>query len=201
MSKPSIRPPTSSKPQLPSVRLEEISSGNLVHHSPAQPRNINEASPPPKVIPYSPPAKNTIYIPPPTKEAQDDLVIDSVSPSVEAVELLTEAEILAPEETKDEESSQSFSPSNKKESPDWSGTAVEAEREFMTELVNGIDTVRRRSDGIPFSGRMEIVDSSGNLLGEVNLVDGRLHGEEVFYNNSGEIIEKNLWSNGRKVGN
>ena len=117
------------------------------------------------------------------------------------VNLLTEAEILAPEETKDEESSQSSSPSNEKEKPDWSGTAAEAEREFMTELVNGIDTVRRRSDGIPFSGRMEILDSNGNLLGEVNLVDGRLHGEEVFYNNSGEIIEKNLWSNGRKVGN
>ena len=31
-----------------------------------------------------------------------------------------------------------------------SGTAAEAEQEFMTELVNGIDTVRRRSDGIPF---------------------------------------------------
>ena len=203
VSKPSIRPPASPQPQLPTVQLEEISSENLAPQSPAQPKNINEASPPPKVIPNSPQTKNTNYTSTTTEEVQDDLVIDSVSPSVEAVEvnLLTEAENLAPEETQDEESSQSFSPSKEKEKSDWSGTAAEAEREFMTELVNGIDTVRRRSDGVAFSGRMEILDSSGNLLGEVNLVDGRLHGEEVFYNNSGEIIEKNLWSNGRKVGN
>jgi hypothetical protein len=203
VSKPSILPPASSQPQLPAVQLEEISSENLDPQSPIQPKNINEASSPPKVIPYSPPAKNTNFTSTPTDEVQDNLELDSVSPSVEAVEVdhLNEAEILAPEETKDEEISQSNSPSNEKEKPDWSGTAEEAEREFITELVNGIDTVRRRSDGIPFSGRMEILDSSGNLLGEVNLVDGRLHGEEVFYNNSGEIIETNLWSNGRKVGN
>jgi hypothetical protein len=201
VSKPSIRPPASSQPQLPYVQIEEISSENLVPQSPTQPKNINEDSPQPKVIPYSPPAKDTNYSPTPTVEIQDNLETDLVSTSVEPVEVLTEAEILAPDETKDEESSESSSPSKEKEKPDWSGTAAEAEREFMTELVNGIDTVRRRSDGIPFSGRMEILDSNGNLLGEVNLVDGRLHGEEVFYNNSGEIIEKNLWSNGRKVGN
>ena len=203
VSKPSIRPPASSQPQLPSVQLEEISSENLLPQSPAQPKNINEASPAPRVVPYSPPTKNTNYTSSPTEELQDDLEIDSASPSVNAVEvnLLPETETLAPEETKDDERSPSSSPSNEKEKPDWSGTAVEAEGEFMTELVNGIDTVRRRSDAVPFSGRMEILDSSGNPLGEVNLVDGRLHGEEVFYNNSGEIIEKNLWSNGRKVGN
>ena len=203
VSKPSIRPPTSSQPQLPSVQLDEISSENLFPQSPAQPKNINEASPPPKVIPYSPQTKNTNYTPTPTEGVEDDLEINLVSPLVEAVEvnLLNEAETIAPEETKVEESSQSSSPSEEKEKPDWSGTAAEAEREFTTELINGIDTVRRRSDGVPFSGRMEILDSNGNLLGEVNLVDGRLHGEEVFYNNSGEIIERNLWSNGRKVGN
>jgi hypothetical protein len=203
VSKPSIRPPASPQPHLPTVQLEEISSENLVPQSPARPKNIKETSPPPKVIPNSPQTKNTNYTSTSTEEVQDNLELDSVSPSVEAEEVdhLNEAEILAPEETKDEESSQSSSPSEEKEKPDWSGTAAEAEREFMTELVNGIDTIRRRSDGIPFTGRMEILDSSGNLLGEVNLVDGRLHGEEVFYNNSGEIIEKNLWSNGRKVGN
>jgi hypothetical protein len=203
VSKPSIRPPTSSQPQLPSVQLEEISSENLVPQSPAQPKNINEASSPPKVISHSPPAKNTNHRSTPVAEAHDVLETSPVSPPVEAVEvdLLTEAEISAPEETKEKESSQSSSASNEKEKPDWSGTAAEAEREFITELVNGIDTVRRHSDGIPFSGRMEILDSNGNPLGEVNLVDGRLHGEEVFYNSSGEIIEKNLWSNGHKVGN
>jgi len=203
ISKPSIRPPASSQPQLPSVQLEEISSENLVPESTTQPQKISETSTPPKITPYSPPAKNTNYTSTPTEEVQDDKETNPASVPVEAVEvdLLTEAEIFPPEETNDKESSQSSSPSNENEKPDWSGTAAEAEREFMTELVNGIDTVRRRSDGISFSGRMEILDSNGNPLGEVNLVDGRLHGEEVFYNNSGEIIEKNLWSNGRKVGN
>ena len=202
VSKPSIRPPASPQPQLPIVQIEEISSENLAPQSPAQPKNIKEASPPPKVIPNSPQTKNTNYTSTTTEEVQDDKETNPASVPVEAVEvdLLTEAEISAPEETKDEERSQSSSPSEEKEKPDWSGTAAEAEREFMTELVNGIDTVRRRSDGISFSGRMEILDSNGNPLGEVNLVDGRLHGEEVFYNNSGEIIEKNLWSNGRKIG-
>ena len=115
VSKPSIRPPASPQPQLPTVQLEEISSENLVLQSPAQPKNTNETSPPPKVIPHSPTTKNTNYSSTPTEEVQDDLVIDSVSPSVEAVELLTEAENLTPEETKDEESSQLSSPSNEKE--------------------------------------------------------------------------------------
>ena len=87
------------------------------------------------------------------------------------------------------------------EKPDWSGTVAEAEREFTTDLINGIDTVRSRSGGIPFTGRMQIVDTQGRVQGEVNLVQGRLHGAEIFYDRSGEIVEKNLWSNGRKIGN
>ena len=202
VSKPSIRPPASSQPPLPSVQIEEISSGNLIPESTTPLEKINGTSTPSKVIPQSPPAKNTTFTSPPVEVTQEDVKTDSAPPSVEVLEInsLNETEISPPEENKNEEGSKSFSSPNEEEKPDWSGTAVQADQEFMTELLNGIDTVRRRSDGMPFSGRMEILDSNGNLLGEVNLVDGRLHGEEVFYNNSGEIIEKNLWSNGRKIG-
>ena len=37
---------------------------------------------------------------------------------------------------------------------------------------------------------MQILDQNGALIGEVNLLDGRLHGEEVFMDDTGAITEK-----------
>ena len=45
---------------------------------------------------------------------------------------------------------------------------------------------------------MEIVDSSGVKKGELELVNGRMNGEELFYEN-GELVEKYLWENGKFV--
>ena len=36
--------------------------------------------------------------------------------------------------------------------------------------------------------------------GEVNLLNGRLHGEEIFFDRTGEITERNFWDNGRPIG-
>ena len=199
VSKPSKRPSASPQPQLPLVQLEEIPPKNLTHESPVPPESFNETQSPTKAAFFATPSEDLSITPTPTAEAQDEVKTDSAPTAVEDNEFQPEAEISLPEDNKDEVSA--LSSSSEREKPDWSGTAAEADREFLTELVNGIDTVRRRSDGIPFSGRMEILDSNGNILGQVNLLDGRLHGEEVFYNNTGEIIEKNLWSNGRKIGN
>ena len=37
----------------------------------------------------------------------------------------------------------------------------------------------------------------GNAKGEVNFLNGRLNGEEIFYNGNGDVVERNFWSNGR----
>lgn len=198
VSKPSTPPPSSTKPTLASVQLDEISFQNLAPKSPKL-SHTSDTHTPTKISSSPTPYEDLSLTPSPKAEPQDEIKTDSIPTSVEDNEFPPEAEISPPEENKDEVSS--LSSSSEREKPDWSGTAAEADREFLTELVNGIDTVRRRSDGIPFSGRMEILDSNGNILGEVNLLDGRLHGEEVFYNYTGEIIEKNLWSNGRKISN
>ena len=84
--------------------------------------------------------------------------------------------------------------------PDWVGTVAEAEIFFKTDLVDGIDTIHYRSSGVPFTGRMRITDDRGMSQGEVNLLNGRLHGEEIFFDVNGEITEKNFWADGRPIG-
>lgn len=86
---------------------------------------------------------------------------------------------------------------SEKDQPDWVGTVEQAEAQFSTELVDGIDTIRSKTNGVPFSGRMRIVTASGVPQGEVELKNGRLHGEEIFYDANGQIEEKNTWIEGR----
>jgi len=81
----------------------------------------------------------------------------------------------------------------------WTGTVSEAEDQFDTNLINGIDTVSDSKSKQPFSGKMQILNLNGNLIGEVNLLDGQLHGEEVFIDESGVITERNLWEKGVRI--
>lgn len=85
------------------------------------------------------------------------------------------------------------------EIPDWIGTVTQAEATFKTDIINGIDTLSLRNDGSLFSGSMRIVNESGLIQGEVRLLDGKLHGEGIFYDLNGKIIEKSFWSNGKLV--
>ena len=73
----------------------------------------------------------------------------------------------------------------------------EAEIAFQTKLIEGFDTVFDRKPTEDFH-KMEIVDSSGIKKGELELVNGRMNGEELFYEN-GELVEKYLWENGKFV--
>lgn len=81
----------------------------------------------------------------------------------------------------------------------WRGTPDDAEIKFITELINGLDTIKYRSSNLPFTGKMQIVDGSGILEGELNLTNGVLDGKEIFFDSNGKIIEENLWQNGHKV--
>ena len=85
------------------------------------------------------------------------------------------------------------------EEPDWIGTVAQAENIFVTDLIDGVDTVSFKNNGAPFTGSMRIVDENGNAQGEVNLLNGRLHGEEIFFDSKGTVIERNFWNNGRPV--
>ena len=82
----------------------------------------------------------------------------------------------------------------------WTGTPKEAEISFDTKLVNGIDTVFEKGTNQPFSGKMIILNDLGNKNGELELKNGKMHGEELYFEN-GELTEKNLWENGRFIKN
>ena len=82
----------------------------------------------------------------------------------------------------------------------WTGTPEEAEGTFNTKLIDGIDTVFDRQTNQTFSGKMIILNASGNKNGELELKNGRMHGEELYFEN-GNLTEKNLWENGKFIKN
>ena len=82
----------------------------------------------------------------------------------------------------------------------WTGTVDEVENMFVTKLIEGIDTILIRDSNKRYSGKMRILDSSGEITGELQLQDGRMNGEELYYEN-GKLVEKNLWENGQFIKN
>ena len=94
---------------------------------------------------------------------------------------------------------QNSSTTSKPESKEfWTGTAQEVEGAFQTKLINGIDTVFDRSTNQRFTGKMRILDSAGDKKGELELVNGQMHGEELFFE-EGKLVEKSLWQQGKFV--
>ena len=81
---------------------------------------------------------------------------------------------------------------------EWRGTAEEAERAFTTSLEDEVDVVRDRESKKTITGTLTIVDSNGKLQGKVEVKDGKLHGEEIFYNTAGKIIETSYWVAGKR---
>ena len=57
--------------------------------------------------------------------------------------------------------------------------------------MDGVDTIFDRNTNRAYTGRMRIFDNSGKINGELELLNGRMHGEECF--EDGKVIEKNLW--------
>ncbi|MDA7757306.1 hypothetical protein N8920_05355 [Opitutales bacterium] len=68
----------------------------------------------------------------------------------------------------------------------------------MTKLIDGIDTIFDRRTNLPYNGKMEILDDNGMISGKLHLVNGRMNGEELYYEN-GLVTERNLWENGKFV--
>ena len=107
---------------------------------------------------------------------------------------------LAPQDTKNVENPEIKTVSELEDENFWTGTPKEAEISFDTKLVNGIDTVFEKGTNQPFSGKMIILNDLGSKNGELELKNGKMHGEELYFEN-GELTEKNLWKNGRFIKN
>ena len=80
---------------------------------------------------------------------------------------------------------------------EWRGTAEEAERAFTTSLEDEVDVVRDRESKKTITGYLTILDTNGKPQGKVELKDGKLHGEEIFYDEDGNIVEENYWIEGK----
>ena len=75
--------------------------------------------------------------------------------------------------------------------PDWTGTVAEGRAYFITELIDGFDTVRLRASGIKFSGRIEDCKFGWPGKGRCKFAQWSHAWEEIFYNDQGEVVEKN----------
>ena len=74
---------------------------------------------------------------------------------------------------------------------------TQAENYFESKLIEDIDVVHVRQTGQPFTGKFVILRDDGSLKGEASVVDGRLHGEEIIFDTSGKVMERNRWENGK----
>ena len=81
----------------------------------------------------------------------------------------------------------------------WEGNREEAEQHFATYLINGIDTIFEKKTKAPFSGKMRVTDLEGNLLGEFEVLNGRMNGEEVYFDANGVVTERAIWANGKRI--
>lgn len=197
--KPAVLPTPSEQPSLPIVILDQEGETETTSPSPAvqekeltqgdkslEPRKLNPGSL--AVINEDNNTPTAIDLTGDPSDIQQEPVIPT--PPTEPEEFIEEEKIVNQTVTIKEDIIE----------PDWTGTVAEAEAYFITELIDGFDTVRLRASGIKFSGRLRIVNSAGQAKGDVNLLNGRMHGEEIFYNDQGEVVEKNYWENGRPIG-
>jgi len=86
---------------------------------------------------------------------------------------------------------------DKNNNPVWRGTADQAEKKFKSLSENGIDVVRDRFANELVTGKVQIISSKENIVGEINLFNGKLHGAEVFYFED-EVEETVYWINGER---
>jgi hypothetical protein len=186
----------------PSIKLPDLSALNIQASTPSSKElPKQEGIQPTYKSPYSPSqvSPNPVIV---NIEKSQDPEIKTSLPKPEPVakqsnEVLQKKAPLKPKEKKSTpKPEKQLSAENKNT---WKGTADDVERNFITELVNGLDTINERKSGLPYSGKMIIVDENGALVGELNLQNGIMHGKEIFYDTNGKIVEENTWQRGRKL--
>ncbi len=93
-----------------------------------------------------------------TKETPQDLVTEDT--------LTIPSDFKTPQEAISS-SSNKFSDTGEKDI--WTGTVDEVENMFVTKLIDGIDTILIRDSNKRYSGKMRILDASGEITGELQL--------------------------------
>jgi hypothetical protein len=200
LSKPAILPTSSIKPTISDQVPPTTSTVSSVSPSSQKPKATEEVQFEPTLLSHETPSQSQSA----TSTSHDSQVSSQHNPSAPDPK---SSDISNGEDTKtlkieDINPSENIDSEGKIEpkAPTWAGTVSEAELFFITDLIDGIDTVHYRSSGIPFTGCMRIINDQGQAQGEVNLLNGRLHGEEIFFDAKGEVIERNFWANGRPTG-
>ena len=77
------------------------------------------------------------------------------------------------------------------------GTVKDIEREFYTTIEQGIDVIRDRKTNKLITGPFTVTAADGKVVGILNLLKGKMHGEELFFDENGEVKERNYWINGK----
>ena len=205
VTKPAKLPASSSKPKLSKPPLEDNLNYQVQTTTPSEPV-LDETNIPAtiveKIYPSSQssdedttPLKGTTVVQSHTNTTPTPLPDDAPNDqATEPAEALKEKDLIS------EQINSSKQTGEPTDTADWEGTVSEAEAVFITELIDGIDTIRIRQGGTPFTGSMRILNPQGLAQGEVNLLNGRLHGEEIFFDQTGEVTERNFWDNGRPIG-
>ena len=197
LSKPAILPPLSSKPQIADRRTPNISAKMPVVTQIEKPKVPQETESNQSSSTHQ--NSDESQATPLTFANKADQGIVPTTPLITA-DISTSQETHYLEPDLNTTSKVDSKAENEPNVPDWIGTVAEAEIFFKTALVEGIDTIHYRSSDLPFTGRMRITDDRGQPQGEVNLLNGRLHGEEIFFDVKGEITERNFWADGRPIG-
>ena len=193
--------PPNASPQ-PSIKLSDLPAVDIQASTPVNkglpkqegikptdknPVSLNEVSPNPVIVNIEKPQdpENKTSSPQPEPVAK------------QSKEVLQKKTPLKPEEKKSTpKPEKQLSAENKNT---WKGTADDVELNFITELINGLDTIKERKSNLPFTGKMVIIDKTGLLIGELNLQNGVMHGKEIFYDSNGKIVKENTWQRGRKL--
>lgn len=82
---------------------------------------------------------------------------------------------------------------------DWFGTQEQAEAYFEARVRGEISTLHVKETGALFEGTITVVLSDGTKKGHMSVVNGLLHGEEVFLSGDGKVVERNWYEKGRLV--
>ncbi|MFP6901189.1 MAG: hypothetical protein VCA36_09615 [Opitutales bacterium] len=81
----------------------------------------------------------------------------------------------------------------------WKGTQEQVEA-YLESRENGeISILQVKESGELFEGTLTIVLDDGRKRGQVTVVKGLLHGEEILWGEDGEILERNRYENGKLV--
>ncbi len=81
----------------------------------------------------------------------------------------------------------------------WKGTQEQAEAYFESRDRGEVSALHSKENGEAFEGTITIVLDDGAKRGQVTVVNGLLHGEEILWGDDGKVMERNRYENGKLI--